>query len=300
MISIPTTHRLAVRAGVFAIVGALACARRPAGIAAYEARRDEYRRTLTAREKRGEDVSAANDSALRVLDSLVRPVVGDFSAPWVVGPGRISLQSLLPDDVDSALPDGMIYQSRDSSIQVLVTTPELLRSWIIRPTDRDTVFSRSLRVALDNEDVLTQLFDFEAHAYSYTDIPVESPTLGIVAAKLVRHSQDYAPSPADELMIGVARGARIFIIDAPARDTLPIPPVCRARADSGRARSASLVDRAFRATPHDTALLTVASRNVDVTDSLFRRCYGEEVAREPRFQDLIAQVRGLVESLPPR
>jgi hypothetical protein len=200
----------------------------------------------------------------------------------------------------SGLPDGILYESQDGSIRVLVTTHDLMRSWIAWLFDRDTVVSRDPRVALGNEDVLTQLFDVDAHVYSYTDIPVDSAPLGILSAKLVARSQDYSPGPANEIIVGVARGTRIFIIDSPSRDTLPIPPRCRASADSGTARSKSLVDSAFRVTPPDTALLTTVFHNDDRTNSLFRRCYGEAVGGEPRFQDLVAQVRRLVESLPAR
>jgi hypothetical protein len=267
---------------------------------AYQLRRDEYRRTLTAREKGGETVRVADDSALRELESLLRPLVGDFNAPWIAGRGRINLQTLLPGDQVSGLPDGMLYQSRDSTIQVLVTTHDLMTSWIAWLFDRDTIIPRDPRLALGNEDVLTQVFDVNAHVYTYTDIPVDSALPGIIAARLVARSQDYSPRPANEIMISVERGTRIFIIDAPAAVTIPVPPRCIAAATSGMARSRALVDSAYRTRPPDRALLELSFRNTDVTNAAFRRCYGEGVAREPRFGELVAQVRRLVETLPPR
>lgn len=264
----------------------------------YQDRRDEYRRTLTARDKGGETVRAAHDSALRDLESLLRPLVGDFTAPWIAGRGRINVQTLLPGDQVSGLPDGMLYQSRDSTIQVLVTTHDLMASWIEWLFSRDTIIPRDPRLALGNEDVLTQVFDVNAHVFTYTDIPVDSAPPGIIAAMLVARSQDYSPQPANELLISVERGTRIFIIDAPAAVTIPIPPRCAAAADSGRARSGTLVDSAYRTRPPDGTLLERSFRNSDVTNAAFRRCYGELVAREPQFRELVAQVRRLVETLP--
>jgi len=300
MLLMPSAHRSGVRACVFFVVGLVACTNRPAANLIYQARRDEYCRTFSARFKNGESLVAANDSAIRALDSLLRPIVGDFSAPWIVGRGRINLQSLVSVDMVSGLPDGMLYQSQDSSTQVLVTTHDLMRSWIAWLFARDTVVSGDPRVALGSDDVLTQLFDVDAHVYSYTDIPVDNARLGIVSAKLVARSQDYSPRPADELIVSVARGTRIFIIDTPAHDTLPIPPSCQAAGGSGHARSKSLVDSAFRTRPPDSAFIAKVFHNDDLTNSQFLRCYGETVAREPRFQDLVAQVRRLVEALPAR
>src|SRR5690242_366828 len=301
MLVIHSLYRFAVvRISAFFIAGLLSCTNGPAAGSTYQARRDEYRRALTARAKRGENVSAADDSALRVLDSLLRPVVGDFRAPWISGPGRMNLQTLLPGDEVSGLPDGVLYQSRDSSIRVLVTTRDLMRSWIAQRYDRDTAVARDPGLGLGDEDVLTQIFDVDAHVYSYTDVPVGGALPGVLSAKLVARSQDYSPRPADELIVSVARGDRIFIIDAPARDTLPIPPRCRVAADSAIAHSKSLVDSAFRTTPPDTAMLTTVFHNDDVANAMFRRCYGELVSREPGFQDLVAQVRRLVETLPAR
>jgi len=250
--------------------------------------------------KRGENIEAADDSAVRALESLLRPIVGDFSAPGIVGHGRMSMHTLVPGYEDSDLPDGILYQSRDSSVQVLVTTDDLMRSWLARQSDGDTPISRDPRVALRSEDVMTQLFDRDAHVYSYTDIPIDSAPLGIVSAKLVARSQDYAPMPANEIIVSVARGSRLFIVDAPARDTLPIPSNCAVAADSGQARSKALVDSAFSTTPQDSARVTAAFMTDENTNSLFRRCYGETVARDPRFQGLVSQVRKLAESLPSR
>ena len=138
----------AARLGALSVVGLLACDR-PAGnptskvqvpvtltaasagdLIIYEARRDAYRRTLTAREKRGENIEAAERSALRELESLLRPIVGDFSAPWVKRRGRMNQTTLTPGSEDSGLPDGILYESRDSTIQVLVTTRDLMLSWV--------------------------------------------------------------------------------------------------------------------------------------------------------------------------
>lgn len=306
------------RVGVLCAVGLVACTERPAAspnaklkvsvteiaapashLVVYEARRDAYRQTLTAREKRGENIEAAEHAALRELEALLRPIVGDFSAPWVVGRGRMNMQTLVPGSEDSGLPDGILYESRDSTIQVLVTTQDLMRSWIPWLFDRDSTVSREPIRALGSDDVLTQIFDRDAHVYSYADIPVAATPLGAVSAKLVSRSQDYAPKPADEVMISVARGTRIFVIDSPASDTLPIPAGCGAAADSGRAISSALVDSMSQVTERDS-LIKVASDNDDRTNARFLKCYGEAVARGPRFQGLVTQVRRLVESLPER
>jgi hypothetical protein len=309
----------AARLGALSVVGLLACTERPAGspnsklqvpvtvtaasagdLIIYESRRDAYRRTLTAREKRGENIEAAERSALRELESLLRPIVGDFSAPWARRRGRMNQTTLTPGSVDSGLPDGILYESRDSTIQVLVTTRDLMLSWLDSSFSGDTTVSRDRAHALGNDDVLTQIFDRDAAVYSYTDIPVDSTLSGVVSAKLVSRSQDYAPSEADEIMVSVARGTRVFVIDAPARDTLPIPLACSESADSGKAISKAFIDSAFQTTPQDTALTTKAVQNDDRTNAQFRRCYGEAAPRHPRFQALVAQVRQLVESLPAR
>jgi hypothetical protein len=268
----PVYRFLIVALAACFIGGPLACARDSGGTHSYQARRDEFRRTLIARDKRGENVSAADDSALRELETLLRPIVGEFTVPWTQGPGNINLQTLLPGDMNSGLPDGMLYQSRDSATRVLVTTHDLMQSWIARFFDKDSTISREPTTALRDPTVLTQIFDVDAAVSPYSEILIDSASaLGVVSAKLVTRAQDYCLCAADEIMVTVARGSRIFVIDAPAHDTIPIPPSCLALADSGAA-----------------------------TDSTFRRCYGTRVVHEPRFRRIVAQVQSLVESLPVR
>jgi hypothetical protein len=309
----------AARVGVLCVVGALACKDRPAGsptskrqgpvtvtaasagdLIIYEARRDAYRRMLTARERRGENIEAAERAALRELESLLRPIVGDFSAPWVKRRGRMNQTTLAAGSEDSRLPDGILYQSRDSTIQVLVTTRDLMLSWIDSSFSGDTTVSRDRAHALANDDVLEQIFERGGAVYPYADIPVDSTLLGVVSAKLISRFQGEAGSEANEIMVSVARGTRIFVIDAPARDTLPIPLACSESVDSGKAISKALIDSAWQSTPQDTMLTEKAFQNDIRTRAQFRRCYGDAALRNPRSQALVAQVRELVESLPAR
>ena len=309
----------AARLGVLCVAGLLACTERPAGsstsrlqvpvtnaaasagdLIIYEARRDAYRRTLTARERRGENIEAAERSALHELESLLRPIVGDFSAPWVKRRGRMYQTTLAAGSEDSHLPDGILYESRDSTIQVLVTTRDLMLSWIDSTFSGDTTVSRDRAHALGNDDVLGQIFEKVPAVYPYTDIPVDSTLVGVITAKLVSRFQSEAGSEVNEIMISVARGTRIFVIDASARDTLPIPLACSESVDSGKAISRALIDSALRSTPQDTVLTEKAFQNDVRTRAQFRRCYGEAAPRNPKFQVLVAQVRQLVESLPAR
>jgi hypothetical protein len=265
---------LRAAAGVFAILliaGVVACSNQPLRERAYEVRRDEYRRVLTARQQRGENVSAADDSALRDLQTLLIPIVGDFIAPGIAVGGRINLETLLPGDLASGLADGMLYQSPDSATRVLVTTHDLMRSWIAWYFDQDSAVSRDPATALKNPDVLTQIFNVDAHVNRYADIPIDgAASHGVVSAMLVARAQDDCFCTPDEIMLSVARGDRIFVIDAPASDTIPVPQECRAFATPGTAAA----------------------------DSVFRRCYAQRVSQEPRFHRLVAQVQRVVGTLP--
>ena len=292
--------RLAIGAALL-IVGAASCATQQRAERTYLTLRDQYRRSLTIREQHHEDVAAADDSAIADLEARLRRIVGDFNAPYVAGNGRSNLDTVLPGDMGSGVADGMLYNSRDSTTHVLVTTPGLLEPWVTPASAKKSSLPRDLREALSDAGVLNQVFDVDAAVQKFTDIPARGVEPGdVVAATLVTRAQDYCRCQPDELFVSVVRGPRVFIIDTPVRDTLPVPRVCDAQADSAAAKSKVMYDRALRATPSDTVLLKAGSANDSVADVEFRRCYADHIVHDARFGNVIAQVRELIAGLPRR
>jgi hypothetical protein len=230
----------------------------------YRTARDNYRRALIAREARHEDVQAADRSAIADLERRLRPIIGEFRAPYVSGNGRINLETLLPGDLASGVADGMLYTSRDSTTRVLVSADSLLDYWATPPGSSPT--DSSVRAALSNPGVLNQVFPIDAAVNKYRDIPVPTSHKGFATALLVKRAQDDCNCEPDEVFVSAIRGHRVFIVDAPARDTLERPAVCVAA----------------------------------VSDVAFRRCYGEHLTENPRFHRIVEQVAEILAALPAR
>jgi hypothetical protein len=275
-----------------------ACNSNRDAIGQYKIARDNYRRSLIAREARHEDVQAAGDSAIRDLERRLRPIIGEFRAPYVIGNGRINLETLLPGDEASGAADGMLYTSRDGTTRVLVSVDSLFDYWAAAPGTMPT--DSGVRAALANPGILNQVFPIDAAVHKYREIPVPVSTRGFATALLVARAQDYCDCKPDEVFVSALRGHRVFIVDAPARDTLERPATCVVAAKEAAAASKALFDRALAMSPHDTVLLNKASAMDSVSDLEFRRCYGEHLTENSKFHRIVEQVAKILAGLPAR
>jgi hypothetical protein len=266
---------------------------------AYLAARDDYARSLNARYRAGDSTAFAAESlALRDLEQRLRPLIGPLAMAGLADSGRINLATLIAGDDDSGLADGLTYQARDQRTRILVTTRELFRAWIAFRFADDRTISRDPLMALTRAEVYTPIFNEDAAVVRYADLPLADSGKRVIAAMLVDRAQDYCLTCApNTILLGVSAGERIFVVDAPARDTIGIPSQCRDAAAADTRPSAAI--EAYRRTGNtDTSLFNRYSRAEDAQFAELLQCYGTSVRADPRFSQLVAQARALLDALP--
>ena len=203
-------------------------------------------------------------------------LIGPITVAGTTAAGRINLATLLPGVVESDLADGLLFRSADQNTRMFVTTRGLFAAWIADRFTNDRNIPRDPQSALTREEVYTAIFGDDAAVQRYADLPVTAPGKHVVAAMLVDRAQDYCLTCVPgTILVGASAGDRIFVVDAPVRETIPIPPQCGDSAAED-------------------------SRGEDEQFAALRRCYGDSVRSDPRFERIVGQTRSLVERLPDR
>jgi hypothetical protein len=193
-------------------------------------------------------------AAMKDLESRLRAIIGLDSI------GALPLTSnvehlFLGEDGSNGL-DGLV--ARRGTERILVTTPELLTYWIRGKADSIS----NPFVALETENVLTWVFDEDAHAYRFADLrPRASFPSGTFLAQLIDRTNG-DPMGASEVVVGVSRGRRVYIMIDLAATLVKIPQCGEAWRDE------------------------------------YRSCFDQRVASHPSFPKIVAQVKALIAGLP--
>lgn len=226
-----------------------------------------------------------HDSTLADLEKRLRSIIGPIDVPGFPQPGKINLDGLCTREVDCAHLDGIVYRA-DWSKELLVTTPGLIAGWLKdRRAPSDT--RGAIDAALRSSEMMGGAVAGNAAIVHYADLQIPAAARrGIVSAALIMRAQDYGPWPPNRVMVSVARGNRIFIIQVPPAVAIDPLAVCGAQLDS-----TFKAKRAAGLTPQQ-----MSGEGPFVT---YRACYGKHLSSIPGIDRIIAAATALVDALPP-
>lgn len=196
-----------------------------------------------------------NDLQAR-LQAIIGPVIIDGRPV----PTRITLAGTQYDGQDSGQElDGLTFQL--AQMEAIVSTRALVAGWLAsHPVDS----AASPLDALEADDALTWVFSGTAAARQYANIRKhERLPDDVFIAKLVLFAQDIGDWPPDQLIVGVARGERIYLVSTQARWVLRSPAEC-----------------------------------LPFNEKTYYDCYDRIAAGKPEYQQLVAQVREIAALFP--
>jgi hypothetical protein len=202
----------------------------------------------------GDEQRKIVEPALKELEARIRAIVGLDS----IRSQRLTytLTWLPCCDAGGFVLDGL--QAGDSRNTVLVSTAALIANWVRMLGGK----SQNPLDDLNDDSRLSWVFaEANAHVYPYAEI-VSRATLPpeVFLAKLVARSNGDVRSPPDELIVGIRKGRRVFLMIAPAKAILRGPKECGSR----------------------------------VTDTPeYRKCFDEHVTAQRDFAKIVTQVREL-------
>ncbi|HET9424221.1 MAG TPA: hypothetical protein VFO55_02530 [Gemmatimonadaceae bacterium] len=205
-------------------------------------------KTRYEREPRGRPSSV---QALQDLEARARAIIGPVSIGGTTG--VFNIESL--HDEQATELDGLRFADTAARRAIIVTTPELLSGWLRQAGGTTT----DPLLAVAHEDRLTWVFWDNAHVSPFADVRARATLPGeVFLAQLVGRSNDTA-TEADEIIVGVRRANRVYLIIAPAAVTLTAPASCGS----------------------------------PWTDVPYRKCFDTHAGTHPDFPKIVAQVREL-------
>jgi len=189
------------------------------------------------------------------LENRLRAIVGQDSIDGV--PLKYNASLYEGEDGDGL--DG--FSGLVGNAEVIITTPALAALWVRQHGDSTS----SVPDALATENMLTWAFAVDLHVYPFANIKSKSALPPeVFLAQMIGRGQDDPPY-ANEVLVGVNRGGRIYLIIAPS------------------------------VSPN----ITMSSECGQPYRDTYRPCFDRHMAGNPDLPKIVAQVNDLVKLVPP-
>ena len=262
------------------------------------AARDAHIRKIAAADKakmNAERFSKLQDSAVADLEKQLKEIVGPsaLKVPGIPATAKINNDTLLRSDLGFGMLDGLVYSSEDYKTRVVVSTEGLFKTWLRdhRKWWKDNELPQDPAKALANDSFYTQAVNSDAALAKYAELPIRKPQAASTAyAMLGNWSQDDGPWEAEELVISVMQGGKLYVVQVPAVTKLgPFPP-CQAGWDEAERKSNEAFQR--KAKQPDGSKIRQDGA------AAFRRCFAEHATKDKGFADLVRQAQGIIDGLP--
>ena len=267
----------------------------------YLAARDRSIKILAASRKRGtpdKQLAAQHTRALADLEQQLRRVIGTVALKGFAQPGKINLEGLVEGDQDFGMLDGLVYVSDDKKARIVVTTQDLLKSWLrAQRSGKGERLPEGIAPALRFAPFYTRALGGGAAFGGFAEVPAW-PDTGFASALLVARAQDIGPRNPRELIVALVRGQHVYIVSTDAAAAIAPMPECEALWPELKKKSDAAYE-AYRASGmKDKGILDRLHKAEDETDAAYRRCFAERAPRDPNFKALVAQAKGIVDALP--
>jgi len=270
----------------------------------YIAARERHIQALKETEKsNSEDAQMkAYDSAIADLQTQMESIVGPFQMKGVPEKGKLSLEALSADDQGYGMLDGMVFSNEATGTDVLVTTPDLFKRWLVahrnwRTTDN---LPQKPEDAVKSGAFYTQAISADAAVLRYADLPVAKPANATSAyGMLAASTQDTVPLVPDEIFIVVQQDRRVVIIKANAEAKNNSIPACeQIMKDFEKARNAKAAARETSGKKQTQKEFDAENKAEEASSLKFRQCYAGKAKDEAFFRQVLTQSQTLIDALP--
>lgn len=229
--------------------------------------------------------------ALADLEKRLQGIIGDLSAEGFPARGAITLDSLYDGEIGANVLDGLRFAGPDDDPQAYVTTDGLLTRWLASPArwwKKTAAAPPPINDSLKNDEFYTEAIGDDAAFTKTLDIPVQKPAdAGYAAAMLGGWAQDIGPNHAQEIVVALRRGGKIFIATENAKMAAAIP-----------ACDALWTQAVRRAAEAEKSGAQKSEPNIlDKADADYRACYAEKAPKEAFFPAVTKAAQALLDRL---
>jgi hypothetical protein len=233
------------------------------------------------------------------LAKRLRGVIGPLNVQGFSGEGDYSIGSLFKGDMEFGVLDGLVYAKRKDT-RLVVTTTGLADRWFKSP---DGLFTengdmpKDLPGALMRDEFYTRATIGDAAVSNMGELPVTKPAgVEFVYAMLAIRRQDTVPGPAEEMLIGVIAGSRVYIVNAPIAKIRMMPP-CEKLFKDADAKADRMVEDNEKSKTKNENVVDEAERVREQGDEAMRKCFAERVKTDPAFARATKQAQEFVDAL---
>ncbi|KFG96872.1 hypothetical protein GQ56_0112625 [Burkholderia paludis] len=225
---------------------------------------------LAYRKQATDEIGAAQWDDKMALDKKYTPevnarlakLVGKVDAKGFPAKAGSTVDGLYIDGGTTPGPDGLFLKSNDGKVSLVVTTVPLLKAWVAT-ADAGIKSPDDVAAIFDNETFYADIFDDDAMAFRFTELPVKrKPADAVVKALLLGHSQDGMPDAPSTMAVSIRQGERAYILWRDA--TLPAIAACNAEG---------------------------------LTDEQRKACYDTHVPRQKYYARLLSEVQAMVDAV---
>ncbi|KER73964.1 hypothetical protein HR51_02465 [Burkholderia cepacia] len=173
--------------------------------------------TVTA--ARMEDQADLDKKYTAEVNARLVKLVGTVRAKGFSGKAGSTVDTLYIDNGMTPGPDGLLLQSNDGKVSLVVTTVPLLKAWVAT-ADAGIKSADDVAAIFDNETFYTDVLGGDAAEYRFAELPVKrKPADAVVKALLLGDSQDGMPDGPNTLMVSVRQEERVYLLwrDVPVR-----------------------------------------------------------------------------------
>jgi hypothetical protein len=252
----------------------------------------------------GGDFSKKQEQALSILQKQMDQIIGRLSLKGFPAQGKLTLDTLSVNDVGFDTLDGLLYISEGDKSQVIVTTKNLFDAWLLARRKlwaKPDVAPKTLEEALTSQEFYTFAISADAAVSKFAELPLEKPAgVDTAYALLDARSQDVAPRTPDEIIVSFTQDGKLFIASAPVQTKIGPIAACEKIANAIDARAKKALAAYEGARRKNEKLFDDYTRLETKSDVDYRKCYGEEIARQPFLPRLKDEAQALLSRLAAR
>jgi hypothetical protein len=240
-----------------------------------------------------------HELALAELLKQLRQIVGPLDLKGVAAESKINLDTLIKGDEGFGMLDGVVHASEDDKIRIVVTTDRLLKRWLQEHHNwwRDGNVPTEVNKALQSESFYTQAISTDSAVSKYVELPIKKPAKASFAfAMLNTRTQTDGPRPADNVIVSVVQGGRVYVVSAAA--AVAVGPI--AKCDAVWQEYEQKAQDAYAAGAQSDAKAKNrpdGSKVREQGDTAYHRCFAEQAPAEKTFAALVQQAQALADAL---
>ena len=265
----------------------------------YYASRDAYIKKFQQPGGLSEARSKEHELALADLLKQLQRIVGPVQLKDVATEGKINLDGVVKGDQGFGMLDGVVHASADDKIRIVVTTDLLFNRWL-REHRKWWGFGnvpQQADKALQSESFYTQAISTDSAVSKYAELPIKKPANASFAfAMLNARTQTDGPRPADNIIVSVVQGGRLYVVSAEAGVALGPIPKCDAVWQEYEQKAQEAYAAAAQYDAKDKNRPD-GSKVRDQGDAAYHRCFAKQAPGAKPFAALVLQAQRLADAL---